>query len=384
MDILETLDKYESRSMHGQLPVVWKKARGFHVWDINNKRYIDFTSGVGVACAGHNNPKINKAIRKSNLYYTYTFPTEIRAKYLKELCETTGFDKAFLVSSGTQAAEAACRLMRLYGMGKDKNKNVICSFQGAVHGKTALSQRLKWEDYDWTCIDRGVRQLIEGDMLNAGEVCGLMIESYLGWCAKFHNKQYIQDLVSWARSNDVLVCFDEIQAGFGRTGTMFGYEHYDIPKPDLICVGKGISCGVPLAGVLGKRELLDIPEPGSMTSSHSANPLACTAGLANIYEIKRILPKVAAKSKILFDFLRSERFSKYTINGTGMVAAIMTPTVDFASKVCVEAMNRGLLLIKTDRTSIKIMPPLVITEKALLEGLGMLEESIRAVENEQP
>jgi 4-aminobutyrate aminotransferase-like enzyme len=384
MDILKTLHKYESRSMHGQLPVVWKKAEGHHIWDINGKKYIDFTSGVGVACAGHNNPRINRAIRKAPLFYTYTFPTEIRAKYIKELCKSTGFDKAFLVSSGTQAVEAACRLMRLYGLNKSKNRNLICSFKGAVHGKTALSQRLKWEDYKWTCINDGVRLLSEGEfpLKDSKKICGLLIETYEGWSAKFHDKKYISELVKWAKREDIVVCFDEVQAGFGRTGKMFGFQHYNISRPDLICIGKGISCGVPMSGVLGRRDILDIPEPGSMTSSHSANPLACTAGYENLFEIRRILPTVGGKSKILFDLMKAEPFSRYTINGEGLVAAIMTPTVDLASKVCFKAMNKGLLVIKTDRDSIKIMPPLVISEKDLRIGVRILAESIVEAENE--
>lgn len=377
MDILKTLEKYEARSMHGQLPVIWKKAQGCFIWDINNKKYIDFTSGVGVACAGHNNPKVMKAIKKSNLYFTYTFPTEIRAKYLKKLCDTTGFDKAFLVSSGTQAVEAACRLMRLYGL--KTGRKTILSTKGSTHGKTALSQRLKHEDYEWTCINEGVAELKSTAL--SSDVCGVIIETYEGWSAKFHDKEFICKVTEVCKERDIIICFDEIQAGFGRTGLFFGYEHYDISKPDLVCIGKGISSGVPLAGVLGRKDILDLPEPGSMTSSHSANPLACTAGLANLYEIERILPSVKRKREVLFNFLNSNWLSKYVINGKGLVAAIMTPSVEFANKVCFEAMKRGLLLIKTDRTSIKIMPPLIISEKILLKGLNILKKSIGMIEN---
>jgi 4-aminobutyrate aminotransferase / (S)-3-amino-2-methylpropionate transaminase / 5-aminovalerate transaminase len=377
MDIFKTLEKYESRSMHGQLPVVWSKAKNDTIWDINGKKYIDFTSGVGVACAGHNNPRVMAAIWAEDLYFSYTYPTENRAKYLEALCVYTGFDKAFLVSAGTQAAESACRLMRLYGM--KTGRKVILSIKGSTHGKTALSQRLKHEDYDWTCINEGVKELKDENSITK-DVCGVIIETYEGWSAKFHDKTFIQNVVEICKARDIIVCFDEIQAGFGRTGTFFGYKHYDIPEPDLICVGKGITSGVPCAGVLGRRDILDLPEPGSMTSSHSANPLACTAGLANLQEIQRILPFVSDKSKIMFDFLDSKFGKKYIVNGKGMVAGIITPTTDFATAVAVEAMNMGLLVIKTDRPSIKIMPPLTIELENLNSGLDILEECISSIE----
>lgn len=377
MDIFKTLEKYESRSMHGQLPVIWKKAKNDIIWDINGKRYIDFTSGVGVACAGHNNPRILMAIRNTDLYYTYTFPTEIRAKYLEKLCTYTGFDKAFLVSSGTQAAEAACRLMRLYGL--KSGRKTILSIKGSTHGKTALSQRLKHEDYDWTCINDGIAELKDIASLTS-DVCGVIIETYEGWSARFHDKEFIQDVVETCKRHNIVICFDEIQGGFGRTGKFFAYEHYDILKPDLVCVGKGITSGVPLAGVLGRRDIMDLPEPGSMTSSHSANPLACTAGLVNLYEIDKILPSVPDKSDIIFDFLNSKFQKKFVINGKGLVAGIMVPSTKFATTVCIEAMNRGLLLIKTDRPSIKIMPPLTIEIKNLKRGLEILKQSILKIE----
>lgn len=380
MNIFETLEKYEARSMHGQLPVVWKKAKGSFVWDINGKKYIDFTSGICVANAGHNNPKIVEAIRKSTLYHTYSFPTEIRAKYLKELCEFTGFDKAFLLSSGTEATECAVKIMRMAS-----KKKVIVSFKGAMHGKTMLAEQLKG---DFTWADKGYtvwhmpfpadsHKFIPPFKL---ELAGFMIESYRGWDAAFYPKQYIQDLCNWAKENKVLVCFDEIQGGFGRTGKMFAYEHYDIPRPDLVCIGKGMTSSVPMSGVLGSKDLLDLPD--DLSSTHSANPLCCAVGLANLKEIKRILPTIKVKEKILFDFLYKRFFNHcYPYNSKGLLAALTTPTAKIATDICKKAMENGLLLIKTDKPSVKIAPPLTITEYILLEGLEILFYSASEVVN---
>ena len=118
----------------------------------------------------------------------------------------------------------------------------------------------------------------------AKDICGIMVESYVGWGAVFLPKDYAQAMATFARENGILLCFDEIQSGFGRTGKLFAYEHYDV-QPDLICVGKGMSSSLPLSGVLGSTAVMDLPDIGSMSSTHSANPLVCAAGLATLEDI---------------------------------------------------------------------------------------------------
>ena len=285
-----------------------------------------------------------------------------------------------MLSSGTEATEAAVNIMRIAS-----KKNPILSFWGAMHGKTMLAEQLKG-DFTWASRDCGLNHLdfpkIDDEFVPyfasnvAGNLAGIIIESYRGWDAAFYPKKYIQDLCKWAKENKVLVCFDEIQGGFGRTGKMFAYEHYDIPKPDLVCVGKGMTSSVPMSGVLGSKELLDLPD--DLSSTHSANPLCCAAGLANLQEIKKILPTIKKKEKILFDFL-NEYFKPEFINGKGLIAAILTGTSKFATDVCFEAMSRGLLLIKTDKPSIKIAPPLTIPEDVFCEGLDILMDSFDEV-----
>ena len=377
MNIYETLEKYEPQSMHRQLPVIWKKAKGSFVWDVNGKRYIDFTSGICVANAGHNNPRIVRAVRKANLYHTYSFPTAIRAEYLKELCDFTGFEKAFLLSAGTEATETAVKLMRIAS-----GKKVIISIKGAMHGKTMLAEQLKG-DFTWADKHCNVWHMPfpnDDDFIPpyAEDLAGFMIESYRGWDAGFYPKKYIQGLYKWAKENNILVCFDEIQGGFGRTGKMFAYEHYGIERPDLVCIGKGMTSSLPMSGVLGSKAILDLP--GDLSSTHSGNPLCCAAGLANLQEIKRILPSVKEKEKILFDFFY-KNFNEECINGHGLLAVLTMPE-KLARSVCNKAMEKGLLLIKTDREAVKIAPPLVIPKDVLLKGLNILYRSIREAEDE--
>ena len=429
--ILETLDKYESRSMHGQLPVVWDRAEGFQVYDRYGNRWIDFTSGVFVTNVGHSNSAIIKSIRKAldnKLLHTYIFASEVRAKFLKKLIKMIPkqFEKAFLLSAGTEATECALKLMRMRGQTTRPSKLAIISFQGAMHGRTMGAEMLKgnpktsawigyrdpniynlpfpypWSmrntrpsSYDWGKHFEEDMSRLKEEGLDFDNIAGFIIESYLGWGAIFYPRQYIQKLAEFAKSHKCLVTFDDIQGGFGRTGKLFAYQHYEV-EPDLLCLGKAISGSVPLSAVVGRRSIMDLPEIGSMSSTHSANPISCAAGLAMLEEIERgkLIKESGRKGKMLHGYLKKlkagypDRIAY--IFGEGLLAGIIfkeprsgKPDVLFPSKVCERAMQKGLLLVHTGRESIKIGPPLVIADEALLEGLRTLEESIREISQER-
>jgi len=321
LKLLSELEKYESRSMHGQLPVVWDSAENFQVYDVCGNCWIDFTSTIFVANAGHANSQIMSALRKAidkNLLHTYTFAHENRASFLKKLIEITPdqFEKAFLLSAGTEATECALKLMRMYGQTISSSKLGIVSFQGAMHGRTMGVEMLKgdpsqsawigyrdpnmyplpfpypWlerrsadKEYDWAKRFREDMDALKEKGLDFDNIAGFMIESYLGWGGIFYPIGYIEALAKFSKEHNCLITFDEIQGGFGRTGELFVYQHYHI-EPDLLCLGKALSGGMPLSAVIGSKRIMDLPEAGSMSSTHSANPLCCAAGLANLEVIE--------------------------------------------------------------------------------------------------
>ena len=428
LSVLDDLDTYESRSMHGQMPIVWDHAEDFQIGDRYGNTWIDFTSTIFVANAGHANPKICEALKRTidqKLLHSYTYYTEIRRDYIKKLIEFTPsqFEKAFLLSSGTEATECALKLMRMQGKACGKRKPGIVSFEDSMHGRTLGAQMMggtpagrEWigyEDpniwrlpfpYPWKLNDEKGRE-ISGEALFAvhieqlkkkgidpdTDICGFMLESYIGWGAIFFPEDYVRALVAFAKKHDILVTFDEIQSGFGRTGTLFAYQHYGV-EPDLICCGKGISSSLPLSAVLGSQKIMDLPDIGSMSSTHSANPLCCAAGLANIRFIEShdLIAESRRKGVILIEGLEAirKKFPDHisTVLGRGMVAAILitdpkTRLADphTASMICEKALHKGLVLVHTGRESIKMGPPLTIPDEALLEGLQVLEESIREI-----
>ena len=215
-----------------------------------------------------------------------------------------------------------------------------------------------------------------------------MMETYQGWGAVFYPVEFVQEVEKFARESDSLLVFDEMQSGFGRTGELFGYMHYGV-EPDLLCCGKGASSSLPLAILLGSKAVMDLPDVGSMSSTHSANPMACAAGKANLEVLLEddLIDNSRELGEILHERLNiiKSRFPNYLayIQGSGLLAALIfiSPEGRPLSKLCDQVselcLQKGLIIVNTGRESIKLAPPLVIHEEALLEGLSVLEDAIQ-------
>lgn len=425
-EVLEVLDQKESRSMHGQIPIVWNSAKDFYVFDIQGNKFIDFTSAIFFANVGHSNPKVSEAVSKmlnKPILGCYAYPNEIRANYLKKLIEFCGpsFEKAFLMSAGTEATEAAFKLMRMYGQAKKKERLGIISLENNWHGRTMGAQMLsgnldqkKWigfSDKDVHHISFPYPWVINNDsgksffldcidnLSNSGinpkkDLCGMILETFQGWGAVFYPKSFVKEAEKFCKENDLVFTFDEMQAGFGRTGKAFGFQHYGV-TPDLICCGKGMGNGYPLSGVIGRGDIMDLPEIGNMSSTHSANPIACAVGLAVIEEIEKrdLLNETERKGKILKKNLNDlQKISKGRIShilGEGLISSIIfkdpitrEPDGLIASKIAEKCYESGLLVVHTGRESIKIGPPLTITDDALIEGVNVIKDSFLEILND--
>jgi 4-aminobutyrate aminotransferase / (S)-3-amino-2-methylpropionate transaminase / 5-aminovalerate transaminase len=418
--LLEKLYDIESRAMHGQLPVVWNRAEGFQVYDAWGNCWIDFTSTIFVTNAGHGNPRIVAALKRvldKPLLHTYTYASQERVDYLDSLIRHTPpqFEKAFLLSAGTEATECAFKLMRMHGQSVGKQRGGIICFEGNWHGRTLGAQMLSWNPkqkewigyidpnifhlsfpYPWRMeamadsvayFKDNLEKLLDEEKLDpAKDLCGFMIETFQGWGAVFYPPEFVKAVVEFAREHDMLVAFDEMQAGFGRTGKLFGYMHYGV-EPDLLCCGKGASSGLPLALVLGSKKVMDLPDIGSMSSTHSANPLVCAAGQANLEALLEDgLIENSAKLGEVFHgelFRIQKRFSAHisSVQGKGLVAGVIfnnvqgQPLSALCDRISERCMQRGLLVVHTGRESIKLAPPLCIHEAALLEGLSVFEQT---------
>ncbi len=422
MEILTRLSRFESRSMHGQIPLVWDRAEDFSVFDHLGNKWIDFTSTIFVTNVGHSNPKVKEAIVHSatkSMFACYAYPNETRANYLEKLLKFAGpnFEKAFLLSAGTEATEAAMKLMKMHGQRHGKKKNLVLAISGNWHGRTLGAQVLSSNasQREWISepetetahipfpyaekltisarefLRNSIKELKNRGIEFENDICGVMLETFQGWGAYFYPTDYVQELRQLCDEFGVLMAFDEMQAGFGRTGKNFGYEHYGV-RADLLCCGKGMGGGLPISGLIGSAEVMDLPDVGNMSSTHSGNPLLCAVGSAVLEEISTL--DLVEKAKINGKFLHTKlgELAKSfpdeikQINGKGMIAAIIFTdkfsgpgNATLISEVTERCFQKGLLVVHTGRESIKIGPPLTITEEAIQEGVEVIGEAMREI-----
>ena len=421
----ETLNKTEPNSMKGQPPILWHKADDFIIYDRWGNRWIDWSSCVLVANAGHGRQEIRDALTETidhGLLSTYVFAHEKRAE-LTEMLQALSPDPenfvVFLLSTGSEATENCIKLAKTYALEKyGTNKKYVVSFQNAFHGRTMAAQlaggleNLKnWmvdrdpsfiqlpfpdgyknEDVSFELFINSLHQ--KG--VKPADIACMMTESYQGGGPDFLPVDYAQRLVKFCKDHDIVVCFDEVQSGFGRTGKMFCFEHYGV-QPDLIACGKGISSSLPLAAVIGRRDIMNLYAPGSMTSTHSASPLPIAAAIANlkIIQHERLHKRAAEMGEILIRGLRKIQQKHASelgcVQGRGLVAGIQvvkpgtkTPDPDTALKINIACFQKGLLMfapVGVAGECLKISPPLTIAEDALKESLQVLQEAVDEVLN---
>lgn len=362
--------------MHGQMPIVWADAFDYQVDDIAGNRFIDFTSGIFVANVGHANINVWQAITDAmnTTLHSYTYATEARLKYLEALTKWSGFDKAHLVCSGTEAVESAQRIMRAHG-DRFGTGIAILYVSGAYHGRTLGAQMGGINDYP-----RLSPPILPTESFG---LCGIILETFQGWSANFYPREWVRQIAAFCKKNGLLLAFDEMQAGFGRTGRKWGFEHYGV-TPDLVCFGKAAGSGLPLSGVLGSAALLDLD--AELSSTHGGNPLACVAGLATLKEIDRLnlVQEAERKAQTILPFLaeiEGMTHRRVTFSGRGMIWALVFPESSlsshyFSNSIVERCYRNGLLLVNTGRPSIKIGPPLTIPDDALIEGLEILREAV--------
>jgi 4-aminobutyrate aminotransferase-like enzyme len=419
LEILEILHRCEPVSMTGQPPIVWDRAEGVQVYDRAGNMWLDWSAGVVVANAGHGAAEVKEAIRRQvdkGLLHNYCFPNAERAalaQYLVNIAPEK-LNKVFLLTTGSEATECAMKLARTHGQRVGgREKIAIVSFGGAFHGRTlgaqmigglpALKQWIVNLDPDIhqvpfpdgfrvedTSFDLFLRTLADAK-IPADRVAGVILETFQGGSACFAPTEYMHALARWCADHGALLICDEIQAGFGRTGRLFGFEHYDI-VPDLICCGKGISSSLPLSAVIGRADVMDIYGPAEMTSTHTGNPVCAVAALASIRKIVEgnLIPNVRALGALLFAGLQdiAGRYPRLigAVRGRGLVAGMHVvkrgtkePDGDLAFAVVEKAFQKGLLLfapVGFGGATVKISPPLIITPEAIRDGLGALGESI--------
>ncbi len=415
-------EKYESPGTTRQVPLVWESAQGVHVKDVDGNEYIDWTSGVLVANVGHCHPYHVKAIQEAaaKLLNCYDFPTPGRVTLAKRLVEITpeNLDKAFLLSTGSEATEAAMRIAKRY-----TGKHEILSFFGGFHGRTwgAMSMagspgtkggwgplmpgtiygpfpycyRCPFKKEPETCGMFCIEYL---DTVlktqSIGDVAALIIEPYQGGAGFiFPPRGYLPALQRWAKEHDILFILDEVQSSFGRTGKLFMLEHENL-SPNFLCLGKGLASGVPTAALMAEARIMDILSSGDLSSTTGGNPLSCAAvhAVLDIME-KEDLPGNAARVGAYI----KERLTNVMhdvevlgdVRGLGMVIGLefvndkasKEPAPDitweFLSRMC----SNGVIVGRVGMYGniVRVAPPLVMTMEEAEESCDIAEKVLRSL-----
>lgn len=399
IDEIRRLRVLEPRSMAGMPPILWDSAEGFLVRDPNGNQWIDLSSGIVVANAGHAHPELLAAIRAqldAGLIFSYAFSTRIRRELLERLVSIAppGMDKAILFSSGTEANECAISLMRKHGLAIAPGKLGILSMEYSYHGRTlatklaggppgAIDGIARGSIFHWQLS--GTAESFDEDLALQGiapeSVAGIILESLPGWSTRLYPEGYIRRLMDWAARHIVLVTVDEVQCGMGRTGRMFAFEHYGI-LPDLITSGKGLSSSLPVSAVIGRREILDLASPGDMSSTFGGNPVCAAAALAclKIIEKERLVERAARLGEEVGEALAAiaarHRPHVKACNGRGLFHSVHLQEPAAADEIVMMCVRRGVLMFLTGRGFFKIVPPLTIDRDAMLEAIGVIGETM--------
>jgi 4-aminobutyrate aminotransferase-like enzyme len=424
LPIFAALSESEPRSMMGQPPIVWHRAHDCTVEDRWGNRWIDWSSCVLVANAGHGRDEIMRALHATidqGLLSTYVFVHEGRARLTRMLCELSPDPEryqTFLLSTGSEATENCIKLAKTYARETDgPQKKYFVTFENAFHGRTMGAQlaggMAKLKTWLGDTADSSFVQVpfpdgyknedtrfelflasLAGQGVKPTEIAGVMSESYQGVGPDFLPVDYARQLADFCRAHDIVLIMDEVQAGFGRTGKMFTYQHYGI-EPDLIACGKGISSSLPLSAVIGRRDIMDLFAPGSMTSTHSASPLCVEAAIVNLQLIQKekLVQHAAAMGEILMPALQRIG-QKYPdrlgcVHGQGLVAGIQVvqsgtkrPDPETAVAINLRALQAGLLMfapVGIGGECLKIAPPLTISEEMLNESIEVFEAAVDGV-----
>ncbi|MBB6623977.1 aspartate aminotransferase family protein [Clostridium gasigenes] len=377
---------------YAYLPVNLVYGDGCYVFDDNNNKYIDFTSGIGVNCLGYNNKKWVDAVSKqaSTLaHISNIFLNETTLKLCKNLTSISNMSKVFLSNSGAEANEGAIKLARKYSFDKyGINRNVILSLKQSFHGRTLAALTATGQDkfHNYFFPFPEGFDYVEVNNINSfksklgNNVCAIILEAIQGEGGVTPlDTSFVSEVVKMCNENDILVIFDEVQCGIGRTGKLFGFNHLDV-TPDIITIAKGLGGGLPIGGFLCNEKLSNVLTPGDHGTTYGGNPIACAGALVVLNEVctSTTLKEITNKGAFLKGLLENLNLPIVKeIRGTGLMIGIET-TID-AALIQKKALEKGLLVLTAGKNVVRLLPPLIIEKVDILAGFKILEEILKTL-----
>ncbi|MFH1407054.1 MAG: aspartate aminotransferase family protein [Candidatus Omnitrophota bacterium] len=386
-NIIQDYDKYVMNT-YTRSPIVLVKGKGSKVWDAEGNEYLDFFPGWGVSGLGHAPVNVIKAVKeqaKKLIHVSNNYYNELAGKLAQKIIEHSFDGKVFFCNSGAEAVEGAIKLARAYG---NPARYEIITMQNSFHGRTlAAITATAQEKYQ-----KGFEPLVSGFIhvpFNdieavrknlSDKTVAVMLELIQGEGGiNVADKDYVADLRKLCDERNILLIFDEVQTGIGRTGEMFCFKHYGV-LPDIMTLAKSLGGGVPIGAMVANRKIADTLKPGMHASTFGGGPLVCAAALATFETIeeKKLLSNVAGLGEYLFKKL-SKLKKKYPIikeiRGKGLMIGIeLTKPGKPVVEKCIE---KRLLINCTHEAVLRLLPALSATRKESKKALAILEEVLR-------
>jgi 4-aminobutyrate aminotransferase/(S)-3-amino-2-methylpropionate transaminase len=402
------------------LPIFAARAEGATITDVDGNVFVDFAGGVGVMNVGHGHPRVVEAVLEQAVRFIHTDFTVVPYEGYVELAERlaalvpiSGGARAAFFNAGTEAVENAVKLARLY-----TRRPAVIAFEGGFHGRTMLSMTMTSKTHPYKTgmgpfapevyrapfpsayrgpsTDEALAQLerMFGQHVSPESVAAIVFEPQLGEGGFIPaDPEFVRGLRRLCDAHGIVLVADEVQTGFGRTGRMFAMEHFDV-EPDLITIAKSVAAGLPLSGVIGRREIMDHPHAGAIGGTYIGNPVALAAALAvlDAFEEDAILERAVVVGDQIRDRMIGwqERYEQIgDVRGLGAMLAIelvhdretKEPAPDLAAAVVEAALERGLILLKAGvyGNCIRVLCPLTIGDAELDDALVAWDGALAAV-----
>ncbi|MEE9615177.1 MAG: aspartate aminotransferase family protein [Thermodesulfobacteriota bacterium] len=384
-EIIELTARHVANT-YRRFPVAFVKGEGTRLWDADGREYLDFVAGLAVCNLGHCHPRVVEAIREQAgklIHVSNLFHIEPQSEFAKLLTENSFADRVFFCNSGAEANEAAIKLARKFFSARGEGRFQIVSMEKSFHGRTMAAMAATGQKK----IQEGFEPLLEKFIyvpFNDVEAvrravtettAAVMVEPIQGeGGVNLPDKGYLKELKAFSREAGILLIFDEVQVGMGRTGTLFAYENYDV-EPDVMTLAKGLAGGVAIGAMLATEEVAAAFGPGAHASTFGGNPLATAAGTAALRAtledgVLENCTKVGSYLVGKLEGLKKDFSFIKEVRGKGLIVAMELDRP--GAGIVTDCLEKSLLINCTAETVLRFLPPLTVTEAEVDEMSGVL------------
>ena len=389
-------DKY-LMGVYCPAPFVAVKGSGSRFWDDAGKEYVDFGGGIAVNVVGHCHPEIVSALEEQahKLWHISNYMcTEPAITLAKHLVESTFADKVFFANSGGEANEAALKLARRYAFEKfGKEKSQIISFYNSFHGRTLFDVTVGGQAKYCEGFGPLPGDIVHADfndleqlksLISKEKTCAVIMEPIQGEGGILPaTEEFIKGVRQLCDENDALLIFDEVQTGFGRTGCLYAYQHYQV-EPDILTSAKGLGAGIAIGAMMAKDKVASIFKPGLHGTTFGSNPLATAVGCKSFELVNR--PEFLKDVNVKADLFRkhyAELNAKYDcfkeVRGIGLMIGAELKDETLLKKITSECLNQGVFVLTAGHSVIRTVPALNITTDDINEGFARFDKALSVV-----